>query len=263
MALLVGGGTAVASSLITGEDIKNGSVTGKDIENGSLTGADIKKRSISESRLSQGVRVKLNKSVSGSPGQPGPQGPKGDTGPRGPAGPPGTDGGWFPKDFFITNKSVGLTAYGADFGPYPDGGTAGGSLLYTGMNGHKLSEITKLIYTIEYSTDNDAAIGTPYLRIFLNNDEHDVIFDATRCATTSPAEDTPLTFDVTNGEVRYDDDSCDGVPPDQQPWAAIAAAHGNDVISGIYVTAGFSGGENLQAWLTDLTVNGKVVHFGV
>jgi hypothetical protein len=244
-----GGGAAFASTLITGKDIKNGSVTGKDIKNGSLAERD----------LNQNVRKKLDTTLSGSPGQPGPKGDKGDRGPQGPAG---SDGGWFPKGFFITNKSVGLTASGADFGPYADGGAAGGSVLYTGLNGKKLKDISKLVYTVQYETSNAAAIGTPYLRIFLNNDTNDVIFDGTKCATVSPAEDTPLTFDVTHGDVRYDDDSCDGVPPDQQPWANVVAAHGNDVISGIYISAGFTGGQNLHAWLTDLAVNDKQFHFG-
>jgi hypothetical protein len=249
-ALLVGGvGTAAASGLLTGKDIKNGSITR----------ADIKKHTISENRLTNRVRAKLNKSRSGSPGQ---QGPKSDKGDRGPQGPPGTDGG-LPHAVWVTNNSVGLTAFGIMFGSYGDGGADGGSVLYTGLNGKKLSEITKLAYTVEYSTDDNAAIGTPYLRVFLNHDTDDVIFDGTECATASPAEDTPLAFDVTGGDVRYDDDSCDGTPPDQQPWADVVAAHGNDVISGIYVTTGFSGGQNLKAWLTDLTVNGKKFHFGL
>ena len=41
--ILVGfAGNAVASHLITGKDIKNGSITGKDIKNGSITTKDVK-----------------------------------------------------------------------------------------------------------------------------------------------------------------------------------------------------------------------------
>ena len=39
-------------------------------------------------------------------------------------------------------------------------------------------------------------------------------------------------FEVVGKDVRYDDDSCDGVLPDQQPWSNVVAAHGSDVISG-------------------------------
>ena len=42
----------------------------------------------------------------------------------------------------------------------------------------------------------------------------------------------------------------------------MVAAHGNEVISGVYVSVGFSAGDNLRAWLTDMTINGKKFHFG-
>jgi hypothetical protein len=258
IALCMSGG-AVAAKKMTGSDIRDGSLTGK----------EFKKGSIGEGRLSQDVQRKLNTTVSGSAGQTGPQGPKGDKGDRGaqggvgPAGPAGSDGAWFPKGFFVTNKSVGLAAHGADFGPYVDGGSAGGSVLYTGMNGKKLNQITTLKYAVTYETSDNRAIGVPYLRIFLNNDTSDVIYDPTECATASPPEDTRMQFDVVSGAgVRYNDDACDGTAPDQQPWADVVAAHGDDMISGIYVTTGFSGGANLHAWLNDLTVNDKEFHFG-
>jgi hypothetical protein len=78
-----------------------------------------------------------------------------------------------------------------------------------------------------------------------------------------PSGGDPLTFDVTAGDVRYNDDSCDGVPPDQQPWADVVTAHGDQTISGIYITTGFSGGMDLSAFLTDLRVNGMTFHFGL
>lgn len=68
-ALLAGGSPAIASKLITGKDIKNGSIATKD--------------------LSKSVREKLNDS---QPGATGAQGPKGDTGPRGPQGEQGIPG---------------------------------------------------------------------------------------------------------------------------------------------------------------------------
>jgi len=60
-AVLAGGGTATASHMITGKDIRNGSVAERD--------------------LSKGVKAKLN--------APGPAGVRG---PQGPVGPPGADG---------------------------------------------------------------------------------------------------------------------------------------------------------------------------
>ena len=83
-ALLVGGGTATAAKFITGADVMNGSLTGKDIRNGSVRAADIRKGSISETRLSDALRARLGRTVSGSPGAKGEKGDKGDKGDPGP-----------------------------------------------------------------------------------------------------------------------------------------------------------------------------------
>ena len=89
-----------------------------------------------------------------------------------------------------------------------------------------------------------------------------MIFDATECATVVPTEDSFHTYEVTTGDVRFDDDSCDGVPPDQQPWATVVAAEGERIISGIYVTTGFAGGTPLAAILRTLSVNDEEFTFG-
>jgi putative hemolysin len=53
--------------------------------------------------------------------------------------------------------------------------------------------------------------GEAYLRIFLNNDNNDVIFDPTQCETFVPAKNVFTTFEVVgSSSVRYDDDSCVG-----------------------------------------------------
>ena len=204
------------------------------------------------------------------------QGPAGPAGPAGAQGPQGIQGAQGPKgdkgdkatlqrltgDFSGTNATVATSLDGVQFGPYPDGSTCGGSVLYTGANGLTLGDINQLSYVIEHSSQNYSPIAAPYLRIFLVGDTHDVIFDPTKCATVVPPEDQFNTFEVTTGDVRYDDDSCDGVPPDQQPWATVKAAHGTKVISGIYVTAGFAGGIPLAAILRTLSVNGQAFTFG-
>ena len=206
-------------------------------------------------------------------------GRQGPAGPAGPAGAQGSQGAQGPKgdkgdkatlqrltgDFSGTNATVATSLDGVQFGPYPDGGAWGGSVLYTGANGLTLGDINQLSYVIEHSSGNDSPIAAPYLRIFLEDDAHvahDVIFDPTTCATVVPPEDQFNTFEVTTGDVRYDDDSCDGVPPDQQPWATVKAAHGTEVISGITVTAGFAGGIPLAAILRSLSVNGHAFTFG-
>jgi len=203
----------------------------------------------------------------GRQGPAGPAGPAGAQGPQGAQGPKGDKGDKatlqrLTGDFSGTNATVATSLDGVQFGPYPDGGAWGGSVLYTGANGLTLGDINQLSYVIEHSSGNDSPIAAPYLRIFLVGDTHDVIFDPTKCATVVPPEDQFNTFEVTTGDVRYDDDSCDGVPPDQQPWATVKAAHGTEVISGITVTAGFAGGIPLAAILRSLSVNGHAFTFG-
>jgi len=194
----------------------------------------------------------------GAQGSQGAQGPKGDKGDK---GEPGTLQR-LTGDFSGTNATVATSLDGVQFGPYPDGGTWGGSVLYTGANGLTLGDIDQLSYVIEHSSQNDSPIAAPYLRIFLEGDAHDVIFDPTQCRAVVPPEDQFNTFEVTTGDVRYDDDSCDGTPPGQQPWATVKTAHADEVISGIYVTAGFAGGIPLAAILRSLSVNGHAFTFG-
>ncbi|HEX6952904.1 MAG TPA: hypothetical protein VF124_08925 [Gaiellaceae bacterium] len=222
------------------------------VKNGSLSAAD----------LSHGARNALK----GRRGPAGPQGPKGDTGEQGPPGAPGEPGKPAPVlqrlsgDFSGTNASVATSLDGVQFGPYTDGGNWGGSVRYDGADGKTLSQITQLSYNVMYSAADTAPIGEAYLRIFLNNDSHDVIFDATKCATVVPDKNVFHTFEVVGSDsVRYDDDACTG---GDQTWADVVAAHGSDVISGIYVTTGFTGGNDLTALLRSLSVNGKTFTFG-
>jgi hypothetical protein len=130
-------------------------------------------------------------------------------------------------DFAATNPSVTLTPDGVAYGPYANGGSAGGSLYYAGANGLTLAQLTELNYKFRYNTTNDTPLGAPYLRIFLNGDANDVIFDPTECAAASPPENTDVTVEITAGDVRYDNDGCDPLPAGQQtPWSDVVAAHG-------------------------------------
>jgi hypothetical protein len=201
--------------------------------------------------------------ATGATGPPGPAGPKGDQGIQGAPGTPAATLLRLSGAFSGTNASVATSLDGVHFGPYVDGGAWGGSVAYSGANGLTLSQITQLSYTEMHSAANqgDNPIGTPYLRIFLAGG-HDVIFDATLCATVVPAEDAFATHEVTTSTVRYDDDGCDGIAPDQQAWAAVVAAHGSEVVEGIYVTTGFTGGDMLTAILRSIKVNGTEYVFG-
>jgi hypothetical protein len=210
----------------------------------------------------RGVRGPASVGKQGPVGPQGPQGAQGAQGDKGPPGPPGPPAPTMLRlsgDFSGTNATVATTLDGVQFGPYPDGGTAGGSVRYTGANGLTLAQITQLSFTVMHSSADHSPIGSPYLRIFLNADTDDVIFDPTACATTVPTESEFHTYEVTTGDVRYDDDPCVG---SQQSWATVVATHGTDVVSGIYVTTGFTGGDTLAAILRSLKVNGTGFVFG-
>lgn len=252
---LAGGAWAGKTYLITSSSqVKPGSLTGKNVKNHSLGLNDLSTKAKAGLKGARGQR-----GPQGDTGATGSQGPKGDKGDKGDPGTPAHLLLRLSGDFSGTNASVATTLDGVQFGPYANGGNAGGSVRYDGADGMTLGDISELAYTIDHSSSDDSPISAPYLRIFLNNDNHDVIFDPTQCATTVPPEDVFQTFEVTAGSVRYDDDSCTG---SQQPWATVKAAHSSEVISGIYVTAGFAGGADLSAILRSLSVNGHVFTFG-
>ena len=81
-ALIVSAGTgAVAGSMITGKQIKNGTVTSQDLKNKTIRPVD----------LSRAVKQQMAGSA-GTVGPAGPAGPAGSTGPTGPRGPQGVAG---------------------------------------------------------------------------------------------------------------------------------------------------------------------------
>ena len=273
-AFLATAGTATAAKLITGRDVANNSLTGADIKNNTVKGkeitgvrgGDIRNGSIRMRDLSSGVRRLIARSGRRGPqGPAGPAGPAGPVGPPGPPGPPGASGPTGPPGrdavtrvtslaapFEATNPSVSLTPDGVEFGPYDNGGSAGGSVCYDGLNGRPLSEVESLYYVARYGTDDNTTVGVPYLRVFLENDTHDVIFAPNTQPDPAVSEGDFHRWIVTSGTVRYDDDA--GNNPDTE-WATVQAAHANEVISGICVTTGFTAGTNLRALLRDLGVD--------
>lgn len=80
-------GPAIAATLITGANVKDGSIQSRDIADGNagVSSADIKDGSIQLADLSKTARAALE-------GKAGPAGPAGATGPTGPAGPAGAKG---------------------------------------------------------------------------------------------------------------------------------------------------------------------------
>lgn len=170
--------------------------------------------------------------------------------------------------FSASNSTVTKTPDGVHFGTYADGGALGGSLTYSGMNGQPLSAVTDFGYTFTYRQAGNTSGAAPYARIFLDADgngevDNDVILDPSMCATQTPNQAEELTFQMVGNSVRYSDDGCDGVAPDQQPWADVVAAHGDEAIVGMLITQGFSTGTDVSALLRNITVNGTTYAFNV
>jgi hypothetical protein len=237
-ALVIGlaatGGGAVAASLVTSHDIQDRTIRSVDLHSGAANHRVIKDGGVHASDLRPGLAAKLRRNVY----------VKALTG-----------------HFRATNPSVSMTPDGIAYGPYADGGAAGGSVKFTGLNGMKLSDLKNLAYYMRYTATGDTGgVGVPYLRIFLNNDQNDAIFSPnTQSPDPDIAEGPFHDWVATSGSWRYDDDPGNG--PDES-FAQLVAAHGNDTISGIYISTGFTSGNNLSSLLRWMQVNGVTYNFG-
>jgi hypothetical protein len=164
--------------------------------------------------------------------------------------------------FTVTNSSVTMTPDGVNFGPYADGGSTGGSIEFDGLNGIHLRDVQNLVYYMRYtSTGDSGGVGVPYLRIFLNgSDTQDAIFSPnTQSPDPDVAEGPFHEWVATSGSWRYEDDQGDG--PDES-FDQLISDHGGAKVSGIYITTGFSNGQNLQALLRWMQINGTTYTFG-
>lgn len=231
--LVCGAATAGAAKLITGADVKNESLTGKDVKNGSLPSHELK------------AKVQANlKSI-----------------------PVRITGALPSNGFEATNPTVSNTPDGVVMGPYADGGAAGGSVCSSVLNGKPLSAVQHLAYTARYTADGDTGgVGSPYLRIFLENDSHDAIFSPNTQPPDSDASEGPFhTWAATAGVWRYDDDGGSGgeYGVNGAPFSQVVTDHGSDVIDSICISTGFSAGTNLSSLLRSWEINAKNYDFGL
>jgi hypothetical protein len=179
-------------------------------------------------------------------------------------------------DFAAGNSTVIKTPDGVHFGTYADGGAIGGSLYYHGLNGRPLSALTGFGYTFTYRERGNTTGAAPYMRVFLDADpsvdsdndgnsmndiDHDIVLDPSICGTAVPPQATDVTFSTDTTTVRYDDDAC-GTNP-QQSFADVVDAHGDETISEILVSQGFSTGEDVSALVRNITVNWTTFAFDV
>ena len=297
-ALAIGGGSATAAKFITSANIKDGTIESRDLSK-SLRAQIAKAGKPGANGVNGGNGTNGGKGdtgakgengavgangAAGSNGTNGAKGDKGDTGDIGPTGATGAVGakgdtgaqgpqgssGALPPGFSLTNSSVKLTSDGVYFGPYADAGTAGGSIEYTGVTGKTLADLTALTFRSKYTTSNGDNHATPYLRVFIDNDgdgttDHSVIYSPNTQNPVDASEGAFHSYDVMAGSVRYDDDAGDGSGQyglNGTDWATLAGDHGTDVIQAIYLTQGFAGGHDAEAFVSDMGINAKSFHFG-
>lgn len=231
--LVCGAATAGAAKMITGANVKNGSLSGQDVKN----------RSLGKRELTSSVGALLN------------------------AIPIRVTGALPTKGFAATNPSVSNTPDGVKFGPYADGGAAGGSICVNTLNGKPLSAVKHLAYEARYTAEGDTGgVGVPYLRIFLENDQHDAIFSPNTQPPDADVGEGPFhTWVATSGLWRYDDDGGSGGPYglNGAPFSTVVDDHGTEKISGICISTGFSAGTSLTALLRSWELNATDYAFGL
>jgi hypothetical protein len=303
--LISGGATAGAASLISGSQIKKNSiplnrltkptqkkiqgVSGQSVVPKTVRSGDIANGTIRLADLSPEVLRALK--VSGPTGQTGPAGQTGAPGPNGATGATGATGakgadavskqtafgqqfdGWGSNGCDNTGPkgTVGIDNDHVKFGPFTS--LWASASIYTGVyNGMKLKDVSHVAYDAMYEqTGTDQHGGAPYLRFFLDDDNHDVIYSPNTQGRVLKSGEWHREK-VTSGLLRYDDDMGAGGPGtygvEGAPWETVKADHGNDVISGVYISAGCSGaysdGTTSRVDNLSMTVGGKhaVYDFG-
>lgn len=301
--LISGGASAGAASLISGSQIKKNSiplnrlskgtqnklkgVSGQSVVPKNVRSRDIANGTIRLADLSPEVLEALKAGPQGQTGpigQTGSPGANGQTGATGATGAKGADAvskqtafgqqfdGWGGNGC-DPSEPVGDIAIDDDhvkFGQFTNGWSS--ASIYTGVyNGMKLKDVSHVAYDAMYEQDTDVHGGTPYLRFFLDGDNHDVIYSPNTQGRTVKSGEWHRE-NVTSGVLRYDDDGGSGgagtYGVNGAPWSTVKADHGDDVISGVYISAGCSGGysDESTSYVDNLsmTVGGKhaVYDFG-
>jgi hypothetical protein len=267
---VVAGGSAEAAHLITSADIQDGTIKGKDIHRGA----------ISLSKLTPSVQRAIKNRTKLRSGAQGPVGPGGPAGAPGQAGKDGKDGrdglqtvsslasgsswvatsGTDAADCSGTDGAAPVALAAAPDAPAAIGSDAVkfgtfatsaefGSITTHALDGVKLKDLTVLDFD---SFEQQA--GTDYLRIFTNGDADDVLF-APNSQDAPMYNDEPVNqwvrYQTLAGTWRYDDDAGNG---GQSSWKDIVAAHGDDTVSALKISAGCSAPGPTSAYVDHVVV---------
>ena len=171
-------------------------------------------------------------------------------------------GGLPTQGFKASGSGVKNTPDGVTFGPYANGGSDGGSICTTSMNGQPFGDVKHLAFMARYTADNNTGgVGVPYLRVFLGNQgAHDAIFSPNTQSPDPDVQQGPFhTWVATAGSWRYDDDPGNGA---DSPFKTIRQAHASMKIAKICISVGNTAGTNLSGLLLTWEVNTKDYSFG-
>lgn len=285
-ALVVGGGTATASKLITSKDIKNGTIRSADIKAGAIKTTDMGKGEVTLNRLSKGTRDLIGKSgqqgPKGDPGSPGPAGPQGSAGPAGPAGPPGPKGdkgdtgpagppgadaiasvttldgsqGW---NKYEGGATVTLSGGHAVFTGFTDGLTQDADLQYTALEGKTLNDVSGM----EYSTMS-AGGGHADAYLFLYTQDADDNPHTVAFVPSDSVEHQWYHWRIPDEQVGYGDGRNPGTVGTPMPWNDLVADHGQETITAAYIGLGSeSTATGTTAYVDDVAfgIDGSLVRY--
>lgn len=160
-----------------------------------------------------------------------------------------------------------LTPDGVQLGPYADGHAAGGSLRYHGLDGQPFSSVKNLAYNIRHLADAGLAdLGaTAYLRVYTQDaqgGQHDAIFTPGSQAYPGVGMGPFQEFVATAGTWRFDsDDGSNSEFGVGAPLSQVLAKYGDQTITRIAITVGYTAGVNLVGLLRWVQVNGVTYVF--
>lgn len=168
-------------------------------------------------------------------------------------------------DWQPSNPSAVLTPDGVAFGPYADGAASGGSLRYFGLNGQPFSAVKNLAYCIRYIDDHQKDGGGPYLRVWMRDtagNEHDAIFTPGSQDWPGFGEGPLQEYVATSGTWRYDsDDGSNSEFGTGVPLAEVLAKYGDQPITKMAITLGWTAGDNLRGLLRWWQINSDAYLF--
>jgi hypothetical protein len=179
----------------------------------------------------------------------------------------------FASPWEASNPTVVMTPDGVMFGPYADGAGAAGSIRFHGLDGQPFTAVKNLAYNMRYISDDNNLNSTPYLRVFTKDAvgaDHDSICtgngDVLGDHMALGMSEGPGPFQeyvATAGSWRYDsDDGSNSEFGRGVPLKTILDKYGDQVITRIAITVGWTAGVNLTGLLRWMQINGNRYTFG-